>query len=149
SSEFQDVLKEIELEQLDVTEIDESIEFAIDNLIRTAMEAFEEGLKPSDLHATHENSTRSKWTYRSALFFAATVLTTIGYGSLVPISFYGRLFCIAYAVIGIPLMLITIADLAKFFSDLVVKAKRKWKCRKEQPDGSDRRWQQIENLREN
>ncbi|KAH7666394.1 hypothetical protein AAVH_43246 [Aphelenchoides avenae] len=46
-------------------------------------------------------------------------------------------------------MIVTIADVAKFFSDLIVKAERIWKRRKEDPDGSARRWQQIKDQKEN
>ena len=38
----------------------------------------------------------------SAFFFAGTVATTIGYGQLVPMTVYGKLFCIIFMLVGIP-----------------------------------------------
>ncbi|CAD6189003.1 unnamed protein product [Caenorhabditis auriculariae] len=52
-------------------------------------------------------------------FFAATVITTIGYGNLVPTTTAGRVACIIFALFGIPLLLVTIADIGKFLSEFL------------------------------
>ncbi|KAM3717497.1 TWiK family of potassium channels protein [Dirofilaria immitis] len=53
------------------------------------------------------------------LFFAATALTSIGYGNSVSDSYFARLFIIVYIFIGIPLFIITLTDLAKFFNEFI------------------------------
>ncbi|CAD5216805.1 unnamed protein product [Bursaphelenchus okinawaensis] len=59
------------------------------------------------------------WTYRNSVFFATTVITTIGYGHLVPVTSTGRIVCIVFALIGIPLLLVTIADIGRFLSEFL------------------------------
>ncbi|XP_014485581.1 PREDICTED: TWiK family of potassium channels protein 7 [Dinoponera quadriceps] len=60
-----------------------------------------------------------RWSVLQAVFFASTVLTTIGYGNVVPSTNWGRIFCILFAFIGIPLTLIVIADMGKLFAGAV------------------------------
>ncbi|XP_050498163.1 TWiK family of potassium channels protein 7 [Diabrotica virgifera virgifera] len=60
-----------------------------------------------------------KWTTLKAVFFSSTVLTTIGYGHIVPMTTEGRAFCIVFALIGIPLTLTVIADWGRLFASSV------------------------------
>ncbi|CAB1335576.1 unnamed protein product, partial [Coregonus sp. 'balchen'] len=47
--------------------------------------------------------TVSLWDLSSSFFFAGTVITTIGFGNISPHTEGGRIFCIIYALLGIPL----------------------------------------------
>lgn len=66
------------------------------------------------------NTTIEVWSFSTAIFFAVTVVTTIGYGNPVPITRPGRLACILFSLFGIPLTLVTIADLGKFLSEHLI-----------------------------
>ncbi|XP_059351195.1 TWiK family of potassium channels protein 7-like isoform X2 [Daphnia carinata] len=59
------------------------------------------------------------WTYTQSVFFASTVLTTIGYGNIAPQTTNGRIFCIFFALIGIPFTLTVIADLGMLMASAV------------------------------
>lgn len=67
-----------------------------------------------------QNTTIEIWTFSTAIFFAVTVVTTIGYGNPVPITQVGRMTCVMFAMTGIPLTLVTIADLGKFLSEHLI-----------------------------
>uniref|UniRef100_A0A8C4QYJ6 Potassium channel, subfamily K, member 2a n=1 Tax=Eptatretus burgeri TaxID=7764 RepID=A0A8C4QYJ6_EPTBU len=57
------------------------------------------GVNPND-NTTNRSSV---WDIGSSFFFAGTILTTIGYGNVSPSTEGGRIFCIVFALIGIPL----------------------------------------------
>ncbi|TNM95957.1 potassium channel subfamily K member 5a isoform X1 [Takifugu flavidus] len=59
--------------------------------------------------------TFNNWNWPNAVIFAATVITTIGYGNIAPKTSAGRAFCIFYGLFGVPLCLTWISELGKFF----------------------------------
>ncbi|CAB1334798.1 unnamed protein product, partial [Coregonus sp. 'balchen'] len=69
---------------------------------------------------TGEN-TYNNWDWTNSVVFAATIVTTIGYGNVAPKTVGGRIFCILYGLCGIPLCLTWISELGSFFGD---RAKR-------------------------
>ncbi|XP_071995860.1 kinesin-like protein KIF6 isoform X2 [Engystomops pustulosus] len=66
--------------------------------LQIIMEAWEKGLNPKG-NATNP----SNWDFSNSFFFAGTVITTIGYGNLYPSTMGGQVFCVFYALFGIPL----------------------------------------------
>ena len=81
------------------------------------------------------------WDYLQSVFFASTILTTIGqfllctvsqltkitlvlflgYGNIAPVTMSGRIFCLLFAIIGIPFTLSVVADVGGIFASLVSK----------------------------
>lgn len=59
------------------------------------------------------------WNYIQSVFFSTTILTTIGYGNIAPVTFFGRLFCMLFAIIGIPFTLSVVADVGQLFATLL------------------------------
>ncbi|KAG9469784.1 potassium channel subfamily K member 16-like isoform X2 [Eleutherodactylus coqui] len=76
-------------------------------------DAVKHGVNPL-LNGTSEEQTN--WDLSSAFFFAGTVVTTIGYGTIAPKTTGGQIFCLFYALFGIPLNLIVLGQVGKYLS---------------------------------
>uniref|UniRef100_A0A671UUS3 Potassium two pore domain channel subfamily K member 2 n=1 Tax=Sparus aurata TaxID=8175 RepID=A0A671UUS3_SPAAU len=71
----------------------------LEELVKQVASAIRSGVNPAGTLTNHS----SLWDLSSAFFFAGTVITTIGFGNTSPHTEGGRIFCIVYALLGIPL----------------------------------------------
>ncbi|KAJ3606210.1 hypothetical protein NHX12_025730 [Muraenolepis orangiensis] len=60
-----------------------------------------------------------QWKFAGSFYFAITVITTIGYGHAAPSTDGGKAFCMAYALLGIPLTLVMFQSLGERINTLV------------------------------
>ncbi|XP_062952274.1 potassium channel subfamily K member 5 [Cynocephalus volans] len=81
----------------------------LDKILQVVSDAAGQGV------AITGNQTFNNWNWPNAMIFAATVITTIGYGNVAPKTPAGRLFCVFYGLSGVPLCLTWISALGKFF----------------------------------
>ncbi|EDL37281.1 potassium channel subfamily K member 3 [Mus musculus] len=69
-----------------------------------------------------------QWRFAGSFYFAITVITTIGYGHAAPSTDGGKVFCMFYALLGIPLTLVMFQSLGErintFVRYLLHRAKR-------------------------
>ncbi|XP_040264849.1 potassium channel subfamily K member 4 [Bufo bufo] len=77
----------------------------LDSFVLQVKEALGSG---ADITINGTNVT-TNWDIGSCFFFAGTVITTIGFGNNAPKTEGGRIFCIFYALFGIPLFGILLA----------------------------------------
>ncbi|KAJ8396425.1 hypothetical protein AAFF_G00017310 [Aldrovandia affinis] len=77
----------------------------LQTLIEEVADAVGAGVDPS----SNSSNFLSRWDLASAFFFSGTIITTIGYGNIAPQTEGGQLFCIFYALIGIPMFGILLA----------------------------------------
>lgn len=66
-----------------------------------------------------------KWDHQNAFFFAFTVVTTIGYGHQAPTTTHGRMLCLLYALIGVPLNALLIGAIGRVYRDGALRLKNK------------------------
>lgn len=79
---------------------------------------YDKALKQHLVEGNYDKET-SKWSFWNAMFFCGTVYTTIGYGHIVPKTTTGKALTIVYAIIGVPLFLIILADFGKLFTRVI------------------------------
>ncbi|XP_011799727.1 PREDICTED: potassium channel subfamily K member 17 [Colobus angolensis palliatus] len=76
---------------------------ALDSLIRDVVQAYKNGA--SLLSST---TSMGRWELLGSFFFSVSTITTIGYGNLSPNTMAARLFCIFFALVGIPFNLVVL-----------------------------------------
>ncbi|XP_070773873.1 potassium channel subfamily K member 4 [Enoplosus armatus] len=76
----------------------------LQTLIKEVVDAVGAGVDP-----TSNVTFISQWDLASAFFFSGTIITTIGFGNISPKTEGGQLFCIFYALVGIPMFGILLA----------------------------------------
>ncbi|XP_074092955.1 potassium channel subfamily K member 17 [Macrotis lagotis] len=81
---------------------------ALDALIRDIIKEYKRGvIFPSN------TTSMGRWELAGSFFFSVSTITTIGYGNLSPQTMGARLFCIFFALLGIPLNLVLLNRLGR------------------------------------
>lgn len=80
----------------------------LEKLIEEVVKASNRGVS-----AARNASGEPNWSFGQSLFFSSTVVTTIGYGHVTPLSKGGKIFCMLYAMLGIPLTLVLLTALVE------------------------------------
>ncbi|VDM95071.1 unnamed protein product [Thelazia callipaeda] len=62
------------------------------------------------------DNTLAKENFTDIILFSFTTIATIGYGNITPSTPLAQLFCIAFSIIGIPMTLLTLANLGKYLT---------------------------------
>ncbi|KAJ3610533.1 hypothetical protein NHX12_022625, partial [Muraenolepis orangiensis] len=66
-----------------------------------------------------------RWNFYGSMFFCCTVFTTVGYGEIYPVTPLGKVACVLYAMVGIPLMLLVISDVGDALAVLLFRTYRR------------------------
>lgn len=86
------------------------------SMARRKLMEFEEQLHTAHEAGMHSYSGQRSWSFLNAVVYCLTVITTIGYGHISPSTNTGRAITIVYAIFGIPMFLIILADFGKLFT---------------------------------
>ncbi|KAK7176885.1 hypothetical protein R3I93_000969 [Phoxinus phoxinus] len=97
-----------ELKSLFLTENPCVEESSLDSLLMNVLSASKRGVA-----ALKSDSVECNFDFTSSLFFVITFLTTTGYGTTVPLSDEGRVFCVVYCLVGIPFTMLLLSCLTR------------------------------------
>jgi hypothetical protein len=61
----------------------------------------------------------SKWTFFSSLLFTITLMSTVGFGHVAPQTWEGRVVCVCFATIGIPIYMLCVAHLSRSLKRMI------------------------------
>lgn len=65
------------------------------------------------------SNTAAEWSWDDSWLFACTIFTTIGDGNIVPVSMSGRIFCVMYGFLGIPLFNVVASSLVSLITGVL------------------------------
>ncbi|XP_019646288.1 PREDICTED: potassium channel subfamily K member 16-like [Branchiostoma belcheri] len=91
----------------------EEMTILVERYEHTILAAYDGGIDPRGVTG---GQAELQWDVAGSLFFSVTVFTTIGYGHQTPATVAGRVFCIFYAIFGIPILLLTLADIGELLA---------------------------------
>ncbi|XP_053211415.1 uncharacterized protein LOC128395049 isoform X2 [Panonychus citri] len=63
------------------------------------------------------NPQTDQWSFSGAFLYSLTVITTIGYGNIGPRTMEGKMLTIAYAILGIPLMILFLSKMGSMLAN--------------------------------
>ncbi|TMS33499.1 hypothetical protein L596_001233 [Steinernema carpocapsae] len=92
--------------------IQERTNYLLNEYIYSVMQSFE---------TPYGDCSKEMWSYPKTILFCSAALTTIGYGDVTPTTTLGRLALVIYGLLGVPLALVTLGDMAKFLANLFLK----------------------------
>ncbi|CAJ0589486.1 unnamed protein product [Cylicocyclus nassatus] len=131
SSQFEELqrrfLREVE-DVKDLIDVDDeqfniTVDALIDKYVEDLFKSFENPIAKNyfDSMFYNEGDYTNLWTMDSSVLFTATTMVPVGFGLITPLTWAGRIFLIVYAIVGLPLALVTISDIGKFFCDVIFK----------------------------
>ncbi|XP_075983665.1 TWiK family of potassium channels protein 18-like [Anticarsia gemmatalis] len=62
---------------------------------------------------TYDHDADYRWTFSSSFLYALTLITTIGHGNVTPKSSVGKLVAVAYACVGIPIIMLYLSTIGE------------------------------------
>ncbi|XP_005399912.1 PREDICTED: potassium channel subfamily K member 6 [Chinchilla lanigera] len=72
------------------------------------------------------NTSDPAWDFASALFFASTLVTTVGYGYTTPLTDAGKAFSLAFALLGVPTTMLLLTASAQRLALLLTRVPLSW-----------------------
>jgi len=118
-------LKESRTAELSYANEIESLRKNLSNSLNTTIEKKLFETFVASLKSVKKPTQPKAWTWNDGFHFAFTVMSTIGYGDVVPKTNLGKVMCMFYAVITIPLFLIALSaagQMKRFHIELLLRA---------------------------
>ncbi len=90
------------------------------NKLKARLIEYQKSLSNAVKHGYKGNSNPNniKWTLPGSILYAVTIVTTIGYGHITCVTDAGKITTIFYALVGIPMMLLCMANIGSSMANL-------------------------------
>ncbi|PAA74195.1 hypothetical protein BOX15_Mlig018280g2 [Macrostomum lignano] len=85
-----------------------------EELNQFAQDTYTLGVDPSmNCTTLKTGESMPSWNVANAAYFCVTIITTIGYGHISPVTQWGQIVCMIYSILGIPLMLLFLSKIGE------------------------------------